>query len=92
MKMIHGIGRAIFLTTEYRTAKAAFPTSTPEEQERRFFYALMLRSRGKKSLEVFFSQIAEKADTAMWEYQQERGGEHLLYVTEYIRHRSYLFE
>ena len=37
-------------------------------------------------------QIAEKADTAMWEYQQERGGEHLLYVTEYIRHRSYLFE
>ena len=32
-----------------------------------------------KQLEVFFSQIAEKADTAMWEYQQERGGEHLLY-------------
>ena len=45
-----------------------------------------------KQLEVFFSQIAEKADTAMWEYQQERGGEHLVYVTEYIRHRSYLLE
>ena len=45
-----------------------------------------------KQLEGFFSQIAEKADTAMREYQQERGGEHLLYVTEYIRHRSYLLE
>ena len=52
MKMIHEIGRAIFLTTEYRTAKAAFLTSTPEEQERRFFYALMLRSRGRKSLDI----------------------------------------
>ena len=52
MKMIHGIGRAIFLTTEYRTAKAAFPTSHPEEQERRFFYALMLRSRGRKSFDI----------------------------------------
>ena len=46
----------------------------------------------RKQLEVVLSQIAEKADTAMREYQQERGGEHLLYVTEYIRHRSYLLE
>ena len=52
MKMIHEIGRAVFLTTEYRTVKAAFLTSTPEEQERRFFYALMLRSRGSKSLDT----------------------------------------
>ncbi len=52
MKMIHEIGRAVFLTTEYRTAKAAFLTSTLEEQERRFFYALMLRSRGRKSLDL----------------------------------------
>ena len=45
-----------------------------------------------KQIEVFFSQIGEKADTVMREYQQARGGEHLLYVTEYIRHRSYLLE
>ena len=50
------------------------------------------KKKDSKQLEVFFSQIAEKADTAMREYQQERGGEHLLYVTEYIRHRSYLLE
>ena len=59
MKMIHEIGRAIFLTTEYRTAKAAFPTSNPEEQERRFFYALMLRSRGRKSLDLCGFQSAK---------------------------------
>ena len=52
MKMIHEIGRAVFLTTEYRTVNAAFLTSNPEEQERRFFYALMLRSRGRKSLDI----------------------------------------
>ena len=45
-----------------------------------------------KQLEAFFSQIAEKADAAMQEYQQERGGEHTLYVAEYIRRRSYLLE
>ena len=44
---------------EYRTAKAAFPTSHPKEQERRFFYALMLRSRGKKSLDLCGFQSAE---------------------------------
>ena len=50
MKMIHEIGRAVFLTTEYRTVNAAFLTSNPEEQERRFFYALMLRSRAERAL------------------------------------------
>ena len=60
MKMIHEIGRAVFLTTEYRTVKAAFLTSTPEEQERRFFYALMLRSRGRKSLDLCGFQNAQK--------------------------------
>ena len=52
MKIIHEIGRAVLPTTEYKTAKAAFSTSYPEEQERRFFYALMLRSRSKKSLDL----------------------------------------
>lgn len=37
-----------------------------------------------KQLEVFFSRIAEKADTAMWEYQQERGG-----GTSSLRYRVY---
>ncbi len=46
----------------------------------------------RKQHEAFFSQIAEKADAAMQEYQQERGGEHTLYVAEYIRRRNYLFE
>ena len=50
MKMIHEIGRAIFLTTEYRTAKAAFPTSNPEEQERRFFHALCYAVGAEKAL------------------------------------------
>ena len=45
-----------------------------------------------KQLEAFFSQIAERADTAMREYQQERGGEHTLYVAEYIQRRGYLLE
>ena len=35
-----------------RTAQAAFLTPTPGEQERRYFYALMLRSRGRKSLDI----------------------------------------
>ena len=60
MKMIHEIGRAVFLTTEYRTVNAAFLTSNPEEQERRFFYALMLRSRGRKSLDLCGFQNAQK--------------------------------
>jgi len=37
--------------TEY-PAQAAFLTPIPGEQERRYFYALMLRSRGKKSLDL----------------------------------------
>ena len=45
-----------------------------------------------KQLETFFSQIAERADNAMREYQQERGGEHTLYVAEYIQRRGYLLE
>lgn len=42
--------------------------------------------------ERYFTKIAEKAENAMREYQQERGGEHRLYVAEYIRRRSYLLE
>ena len=51
---VEQIGQAAFThtKTEYRTAKAVFLTSNPEEQERRFFYALMLRSRGRKSLDL----------------------------------------
>jgi hypothetical protein len=40
------------MKTEY-DADAAFLYPNTGEQERRFFYALMLRSRGKKSLAVF---------------------------------------
>ncbi len=42
--------------------------------------------------EHYFSKIAEKAENAMRDYQQERGGEHRLYVAEYVRRRSYLLE
>ena len=34
----------------------------------------------------------KKPDNAMRDYQQERGGEHRLYVAEYVRRRSYLLE
>ena len=54
-------------------------------------------SRKKKNAdnaqrERYFSKIAEKAENAMREYQQERGGEHFLFAAEYIRLRSYLLE
>lgn len=39
------------MKTEY-DANAAFLYPSTGEQERRFFYALMLRSRGKKSLDL----------------------------------------
>ena len=39
------------MKTEY-DADAAFLYPNTGEQERRFFYALMLRSRGKKSLAI----------------------------------------
>ncbi len=39
------------MKTEY-DANAAFLYPYTGEQERRFFYALMLRSRGKKSLAI----------------------------------------
>jgi len=42
------------------TAKAAFLTPIPGEQERRYFYALMLRSRGRKSLDLCGFQNAKK--------------------------------
>ena len=42
------------------TAKAAFLTPIPGEQERRYFYALMLRSRGKKSLDLSGLQNAKQ--------------------------------
>lgn len=45
-----------------------------------------------KHLERFFMELAENAENAMQEYQQERGGEHRLYVAEYVRRRSYLLE
>ena len=45
-----------------------------------------------KQLEAFFSPIAEKADAAMQEYPQQRGGVHTLYIAEYLRRRSYLLE
>ena len=44
---------------EYRTAKAAFLTSYPEEQKRCFFYALMLRNRDRKSLDLCDFQSAK---------------------------------
>ena len=42
--------------------------------------------------ESYFTKIITNAENAMREYQQERGGEHTLYVAEYIRRRNYLFE
>ncbi len=39
------------MKTEY-DANAAFLYPNMGEQERRFFYALMLRNRGKKSLDL----------------------------------------
>lgn len=42
--------------------------------------------------ERYFTKIVEKAENAMREYQQERGGEHRLYAAEYVRRRSYLLE
>ena len=47
------------MKTEY-DAYAAFLYPNTGEQERRFFYALMLRSRGKKSLEPFPQKRTEK--------------------------------
>ena len=47
----------------------------------------MSRQRTKTEImrhEQYFAKLIEKADNAMREYQQERGGEHRLYVDEYI--------
>ena len=55
----------------------------------------MSRQRTKNDImrrENYFAKMIEKAENAMREYQQERGGEHRLYVDEYIRHRAYLLE
>lgn len=40
--------------------------------------------------ERHFTKMIEKAENAMREYQQERGGEHRLYVDEYIRRKGFL--
>ena len=48
----------------------------------------MSRQRTKTEImrhEQYFAKLIEKADNAMREYQQERGGEHRLYVDEYIQ-------
>lgn len=42
--------------------------------------------------EHYFTKIIENAENAMREYQQERGGEHRLYVAEYVRRRGFLLE
>ena len=47
-------------TTKHCTAQAAFLTLSLGEQERRYFYALMLRSRGKKSLDLSGLQNAKQ--------------------------------
>lgn len=51
----------------------------------------MSRQRTKTEImrhEQYFAKLIEKADNAMREYQQERGGEHRLYVDEYIRRKG----
>ena len=53
----------------------------------------MSRQRTKTEImrhEQYFAKLIEKADNAMREYQQERGGEHRLYVDEYIRRKGFL--
>ena len=40
--------------------------------------------------EQYFAKLIENAENAMREYQQERGGEHRLYVDEYIRRKVFL--
>ena len=40
--------------------------------------------------EQYFAKLIENAENAMREYQQERGGEHRLYVDEYIRRKGFL--
>ena len=42
--------------------------------------------------ESYFTKMIEKAENAMREYQQERGGEHCLFVTEYARRKGFLLE
>lgn len=46
----------------------------------------------KKQLELFLMKVAENADNTLREYLQECGGEHSLYVAEYMQRRSYLLE
>ena len=40
--------------------------------------------------ESYFTKMIEKAENAMREYQRERGGEHCLFVTEYVRRKGFL--
>lgn len=42
--------------------------------------------------ESYFTKMIEKAENAMREYQQERGGEHGLFVAEYVRRKGFLLE
>lgn len=42
--------------------------------------------------ECYFTKMIEKVENAMREYQQERGGEHCLFVTEYVRRKGFLLE
>ena len=53
-------------------------------------------SRQKKKTddrcESYFTRIITNAENAMREYQQERGGEHCLFVTEYVRRKGFLLE
>ena len=54
-------------------------------------------SRQKKNTvnirrERYFAKIVEKAENAMRDYQQERGGEHQLYAAEYVRRKGFLLE
>lgn len=53
----------------------------------------MSRRRTKNDImrrENYFTKMVENAENAMREYQQERGGEHRLYVDEYIRRKGFL--
>lgn len=50
------------------------------------------KKNADRQREHYFTKIIEKAENAMREYQQERGGEHRLYAAEYVRRRGYLLE
>ena len=53
----------------------------------------MSRQRTKPEImlhEQYVAKLIENAENARRKYQQERGGEHRLYVDEYIRRKGFL--